>query len=141
LTRSLEGQGARFLIAGAVNSAATYLLYLLLLRLLPYGWAYSLSYVLGVGLSFLLNSLYVFRVPLRWRNLVRFPLVYAAQYLLGLGVLALAVERLGLDERLGPVAVLAVTVPASFALTRWVLKERKPGEERYEDGGESGGEE
>lgn len=124
----------RFLVAGALNSAATYLLYLAALWVLPYRWAYTLAYVAGIGIAFVLNSLFVFRVPLRWRKLLRFPLVYLVQYLLGIVVLSLAVERLGLDPRLGPIAVLLVTVPVSFVLSRWVLRERGAG-----GGGEASG--
>ena len=112
----------RFLLAGALNSAVTYLLYLAALWVLPYRWAYTLAYLAGIGIAFVLNSWLVFRVPLRWRKLVQFPLVYLVQYLLGLGALALVVERIGLDPRLGPIAVLLVTVPVSFVLTRWVLR-------------------
>lgn len=123
MRKSLSGQGLRFLVVGGINSAATYLLYLLLLLALPYAWAYTLSYGAGILLSFVLNSLFVFRVPLRLRKLVPFPFVYLLQYALGIGVLALAVGRLGLDARLGPLAVLLVTVPVSFVMMRWVLRE------------------
>lgn len=123
MRKSSNAEGLRFLIAGGSNAAASYLLYLLLLPFLPYAWAYSLSFAAGVLTSWLLNSLVVFRVPLRWQSLLRFPLVYLVQYLLGLGVLALLVVGLGVDARLGPLAVLAATVPVSFLLTRWVLRQ------------------
>jgi putative flippase GtrA len=116
--------------AGAANSGLTYLLYLGLLKLVSYRWAYSLSYIAGIFLSFLINALFVFRVPLRWRRLLPYPSVYLVQYLLGLGIAHLWVERLRWDARLVPLAVLAVTVPVSFVLTRWVLEqklERKSG--------------
>jgi putative flippase GtrA len=112
-------------VVGAVNSGLTYLVYLTLLRGISYRWAYSLSYVAGIFLAFGLNSLFVFRVPLRWRKLLPYPSVYLVQYLLGLCVVYAGVELLGWDERLMPILVLVVTVPVSFVLTRWVLQERK----------------
>jgi len=125
LTRSSSRQLARFLAVGAVNSGLTYLVYLALLRAVSYRWAYSVSYVAGIFLSFVLNSLFVFRVPLRWRRLLPYPTVYLVQYLLGLCVVYAGVELLRWDERLMPVVVLAVTVPVSFVLTRWVLRVRE----------------
>jgi putative flippase GtrA len=125
LTRSSRSQLARFVAAGALNSGLTYLAYLLLLRAVSYRWAYSVSYVAGIFLSFVLNSLFVFRVPLRWRRLLPYPTVYLVQYLLGLCVVYVGVELLGWDERLMPIVVLAVTVPVSFVLTRWVLRGRE----------------
>jgi putative flippase GtrA len=131
LTRSSSRQIARFVVVGAVNSGLTYLAYLALLKWVSYRWAYSLSYVAGILLSFVLNSRFVFRVSLRRRSLLRYPLVYAVQYGLGYVVLYAAVGMAGIDPRLGPVAVLAVTVPVSFLLSRRVLGETNG---RDEDG-------
>jgi len=111
-------------MVGALNTGLSYLAYLVLLQWISYRWAYSLSYVAGIFLSFVLNSRFVFRVPLCWRNLVRYPVVYVVQYLLGYGVLYVAVGLAGLDSRLGPAVVLAVTVPVSFLLSRQVLGEK-----------------
>jgi len=128
LTRSSSCQLARFLVAGALNTGLTYLAYLLLLRVVSYRWAYSISYVAGIFLSFVLNSLFVFRVPLRWGRLLPYPSVYLVQYLLGLCVVYAGVELLGWDERLMPLAALAVTVPVSFVLTRWILGGKSRGD-------------
>ena len=124
MTRSSSREAARFLAAGAVNTGLSYLAYLALLRWVTYRWAYSVSFVAGILLSFVLNSLFVFQVSLRWRRLLPYPGVYLVQYLLGLGILHLGVDLLGWDARLMPIAVLAVTVPVSFVLTRWVLRGR-----------------
>ena len=82
---------ARFLFAGAVNTGISYAAYLLLLTVLPYLAAYAISYLLGIVLSYLLLTRFVFRAPPRLSTAVRFPLVYVAQYLLGSAVLALLV--------------------------------------------------
>jgi putative flippase GtrA len=116
-------------VAGAANSGLTYLAYLALLKGISYRWAYSLSYIAGIFISFVLNSRFVFHVPLRWRRLLPYPSVYLVQYLLGLCVIYVGVELLGWDERLMPMAVLAVTVPMSFVLTRWVLGGAGKGDE------------
>lgn len=124
MTRSSRHEVGRFLVGSAANTLLTYLLYLALLWLVAYPWAYSISYVAGIFLSFVVNSLYVFRTPLRWRRLLPYPLVYVAQYLVGLSVTYAGVELVGIDERLVPLAVLAVTVPLSFVATRWILGRR-----------------
>jgi len=116
-------------VAGAASTGFTYLAYLALLKWTSYRWAYSLSYVAGIFLSFVLNSRFVFRVPLCWRRLLPYPSVYLVQYLLGLCVIHVGVELLRWDERLMPIAVLVVTVPVSFVLTRWVLGETGRGDE------------
>lgn len=125
MTKFFSPQLVRFLVVGAASTGLSYLVYLTLLRGVSYRWAYSLSYIAGIFLSFILNSLFVFRVPLRWRKLLPYPSVYLVQYLLGLCVVYVGVEFLRWDERLMPIAVLVVTVPVSFVLTRWVLREKE----------------
>lgn len=125
LSEALDRLAVRYLIAGGINTLATYLLYLAVLAVAPYPLAYSLSYGAGIILSFILNSRFVFRVPLHWRRLLQYPVVYVVQYALGYAVLYAAIDLAGMKPWLGPVAVVAVTVPVSFVLTRWVLAGRK----------------
>ena len=120
----MRTEALRFLIVGALNTAAGYALYLLLLRVGPYAVAYTLTWVSGIVLAFVSHSLYVFRTPLRWRRLLPYPLVYLGQYLLGLVVLYLGVEVLGWSERIVPALALAVTLPVSYLMNRMVLVTR-----------------
>jgi putative flippase GtrA len=120
-------EAPRYLVAGALNTAASWLVYLGLLQLVSYRAAYTLSFVFGVLLSFLLNSWYVFGVPLRWRRLLPYPGVYLAQYAVGYVVVWLAVEKLGLPAWSGPLAALVFTLPLGFLLTRRVLVGRTNG--------------
>jgi len=114
-------QFLRFLASGGINTALTYGLYLLLLPLLGYLVAYSVAYVLGILLSYWLNSVFVFRQPMNWRSLVRFPLVYVVQYLLTGALLWLFVDQLGIDKRLALLAAIAVTVPVTYLAARLAI--------------------
>jgi putative flippase GtrA len=116
---------ARFLAAGAVNTGLTYAIYLLLLRGLPYLAAYTIAYLAGIVISYLLLTRFVFRAPRRWASAMRFPLVYVAQYLIGSAVLALLVEALGVTASIAAIVAIIASVPVTFALSRIVLR-RKP---------------
>jgi putative flippase GtrA len=118
---------ARYVLGGAANSLATWVLYVGLLRLLTYRAAYSVAFAAGVLLSFVVNSWFVFRVPLRWRRLIPYPGVYLAQYLVGYAAVSLLVERGGLPAPVAPLVALVVTVPLGFVLTRLVLAVRREG--------------
>ena len=48
--------GVRYLIAGGVNTIVTYIVYLLLLTPVGYRIAYFLAFILGIGLSFVLDA-------------------------------------------------------------------------------------
>ncbi len=121
MIKPLAGQAARFLVFGALNTAATYAIYLLLLPSLDYVRAYGVAYVAGILISYGLNVRFVFRVRPSWRSALLFPLVYVIQYLVGLGVLHLAVERFAIPREYALLASIAVSVPLSFVLTRFLL--------------------
>ena len=108
----------RFLITGGLNTIVTYLLYLMLLRIVPYQISYTISYVTGIVLSYLLSRHFVFRTHQGFKTVFLFPLVYVAQYVLGLLLLWLWTDAAGLNPQLGPLAVIAITVPMTYFLSR-----------------------
>ncbi len=116
-----SGEPRRFLIAGAVNTIATYLLYLALVRSLTYPIAYSASYLAGILLSFALNSRYVFRRPATWAAFFRYPLVYVVQYALGMAILWLCLTAGHLPQWMASGLAIAGSVPVTFFLARWAL--------------------
>ncbi len=120
------GQALRFLISGAINTAVTYAVYLVLLRYLDYRSAYGVAFVSGIAFSYLLNVRFVFRVRPNWRSAILFPLVYVIQYLVGLGVLQSAVERFAIPREFALLASIAVSIPLTFVLTRFLLRRNAP---------------
>jgi putative flippase GtrA len=112
----------RFLAVGAFNTAAGYVLYLGLLQVFGYRVAYSIAFVLGVLMSYALNTRYVFRQPFSWSKLLQFPLVYLAQYALGIALLYVLVEVLSVAAFAAPLIVVVVSVPVTFILSRKIIK-------------------
>jgi putative flippase GtrA len=121
-----RAEPVRFVVFGAINTAVTYLLYLVLLRIMSYGVAYTVTYVTGVALSYLLNRIFVFRKPARVDHIVTFPVAYLIPYLSGILMLRILIGYAGMDARIAPLAALLVTVPMSFFLLRAVMRGRKP---------------
>ena len=123
---------ARFLVGGVGNTLATYALYLALLTILDYRLAYTAAYASGILLAYWIGLRFVFRERGSWSKLRRFPLVYGAQYILGVAVVVAVVDGLGVPASLGPVAAVAVSIPVTFLLSRWILTggpaERHPAE-------------
>ena len=111
----------RFLISGGMNTAATYAVYLVLLRFVDYKLAYTIAYLFGIVLAFFINRLFVFRTHRGWRSMVMFPFVYLAQYLVSLGVVWVWVERLHLWKEAAPLVAIVITIPMTFVLSRLVF--------------------
>jgi len=111
----------RFLLVGGLNTALSYAVYLLLLPVASYAIAYTAAYAAALGLSYLLHTAFVFRVRRTLIGALAYPLVYLAQYLVGLIVLDVAIRFLAVPKPLALLVSVAVTIPMTFALVRWVL--------------------
>lgn len=122
--KSIKREGMRFLVAGGLNTLLTYLVYLALLHVVGYVLAFSLSFVLGIGIAFVIYTLFVFQSPLTWRKMLQYPFLYVAQYAAGLLLLVIIVEYIGLDKRIAPIINLILLTPLTFLLNRWFLAER-----------------
>jgi putative flippase GtrA len=115
----------RFLLSGTFNTAATYGLYLVLLRFLSYRTSYTITYLTGILLVYCLSRYFVFRAKGGMVAAALFPLVYLIQYLAGLSIVSFCVEVLDLSAALAPFAAVALTIPLTFVLTRWIFVGRK----------------
>ncbi len=123
-----RGEFLRFVAVGALNTALTYGTYVALVHFVHYQLAYAIAYSAGVVLQFLMHSRFVFRVPLRWSSLLGYPPIHVLLYGFGALLLHVLVARLGMDARLAPLLVIALSVPLSFALTRgWLGRRGQPG--------------
>lgn len=121
-----------FLVCGGLNTLLTYVLYILFLRLMSYKLSYSVAYVLGIVISYYLNSRFVFREPVSLGKLLQYPVVYIVQYLLGIAVLYICVDLLSMNKWLAPAVVIAVSLPVTFLLSKFIIK--RPAEASFRSG-------
>ncbi|MDF3197209.1 GtrA family protein [Pseudomonas sp. 1912-s] len=124
-TKIFKKDFSRFLLSGGFNTIVTYGAYLLLLKYFSYNTSYTMAYVGGIILAYVLNRFFVFGSHKGIKSVVLFPLVYLAQYLVSLIVLWAWVEKLGLDERAAPLLAIAITVPMTFILTKLLFSEHR----------------
>ena len=115
-----------FALIGGLNTLLTYAVYLALHLITPYYVAFTLSFILGIGIAYTLNSLFVFKVQLRPHSALSYPFIYLAQYAIATGMLALEVERMGLDSRIMPLINACILLPLSFAMNKWFLNRGTP---------------
>lgn len=118
----ISGEVFRFIVVGAVNTIITYLIYLFFLSYFSYNFSYTLSFVLGILISYTLNTHFVFKEKWAWKKLIQFPLVYIVQYLASLILLSILIESLSIDARFAPLAVIMLVLPITFVISKWVVK-------------------
>jgi putative flippase GtrA len=110
---------ARFVLAGTLNTAASYLVYLLLLPVADYRVAYTVAYVAGLAGGYWANARFVFAAAPRMATLTGYLLCYGATYAVSLAVLWGVVAWAGTSRPLAMLAALTVAVPLSYALLRF----------------------
>ena len=115
----------KFIASGAFNTLVSYSAYLALLQLLSYRWSYTVSYVLGIVLAYVLYRYFVFGHSGGRYGPVWVALIYLGQYLLGLALVSLWVEVLGGAALWAPAFSIAILVPVSYVLNRWVFGRRE----------------
>ena len=112
---------ARFVVSGGVNTALTYGLYLLLLQFFSYRISYTAAYAAGIALAYLLYRYFVFKASGGRYGPLWVALVYLLQYGLGLALVWLWVEGFYAPAVYAPLFAVAVSVPLTFVLSRWVF--------------------
>ena len=111
----------RFLGSGAFNTAVTYLLYLALLQIIPAQTSYAIAFLTGIVLSYGLQRYVVFQTQGRRFGLIWTFLIYMLQFLLGLALVTLWVDRLQLSPVVAPAVSIAITLPMTYVLSTFVF--------------------
>ena len=119
------GNIVRFLASGGVNTLVTWAVYYLLLNIFSYRWSYTIAYALGIALAYFLYRFYVFRRPGGRAAPLWVGLIYLLQYLLGLALVSLWVQVLGAPVALAPLFAVALSLPLTYLLNRWVFRPRE----------------
>src|SRR5262249_40281235 len=108
--KKIAGEFSGFLVIGAINTAVTYGLFLVLARYTHYWPAYTIAFVGGIALSYVLNALLVFTGRHSIGAMFKFSFVYVFQYLFGSLSLVAIVDGLGIVKPVAMLIVIAISV-------------------------------
>lgn len=117
----------RFVVGGGINTGITYVVYLGINKFLPYQVAYLIAYAVGVIFSYWFNARVVFCVPVSWKGLATYPIVYVVQYLVSALCLGGMVEFFQISELIAPLVVVVAMIPLTYLMSKLVLSGKKPG--------------
>jgi putative flippase GtrA len=124
ISKTLKQDIARFLLSGGLNTVLTYGIYLLLILVLDYKLSYTISYIFGILLAYLLNRYVVFKSHKGIRSIISLPVIYGAQYCVGLFVIWIWIEKFNLSPQIAPLVAIAVTLPITFTLSKLAFSDR-----------------
>jgi len=114
-------QWIRFLVGGGINTAFTYGIYLILMLFVHYQIAYLIAYIVGVVFAYWFNAVIVFKVPLSWKGLFSYPIIYIIQYTISAFLLNIFVETLQIDKTFAPLMIIIIMIPLTYVLNKYVL--------------------
>lgn len=116
----------RFILTGLLNTLNYYVIYtILLLTGLPYILSHLGGFILAFIISYFLNCHFVYRVRPTWSRFLKFPLTQVVNMGMQTILLFVFVDIFNWYEMIAPLPVLIVTVPVTYTITRWVLKDRE----------------
>lgn len=120
-----------YLVVGGLNLVVTGIVYWILLRILFFGYeiSFSISWLLGVVFTYILNFLYVFKPAekIEFKNrLLKYVIVYLLSLLFNIIVLRFGVETMKFD----PLWFQFILIPGVvlinyFGIKKWALKRKK----------------
>ncbi|EVV48961.1 flippase GtxA [Staphylococcus aureus] len=115
----------KFIIVGGINMLNYYVVYLLLLKLLhiEYMISHITGFLVAFVISYYLNCYFVYRVKPTWRKFISFPITQIVNVSLQTVLLYVFVSWLNLPAEIAPFAGLIITIPITFILSKWILKD------------------
>ncbi|EOB6924261.1 flippase GtxA [Staphylococcus aureus] len=115
----------KFIIVCGINTLNYYVVYLLLLKLLhiEYMISHITGFLVAFVISYYLNCYFVYRVKPTWRKFISFPITQIVNVSLQTVLLYVFVSWLNLPAEIAPFAGLVITIPITFVLSKWILKD------------------
>lgn len=115
----------KFIIVAGINTLNYYVVYLLLLKLLhiEYMISHITGFIVAFVISYYLNCYFVYRVKPTWRKFISFPITQIVNISLQTVLLYVFVSWLNLPAEIAPFAGLIITIPITFILSKWILKD------------------
>jgi putative flippase GtrA len=108
-------QKIRFALVGLINTGTSYLTFIVLYRLFGnYILASILSYLVGMGISFVLNRSFVFQSETRSGQLLPFCLINLSSLACSTGMLYLLVHELGIWVYLAQVLAIGISMVMNY---------------------------
>ncbi|MBP2028329.1 putative flippase GtrA [Acetoanaerobium pronyense] len=117
----------KFAIVGVSNTAISFLVYVVLVKLsIYYILASIISYIAGILNSYILNTAFVFKEKKTKKNLFMFSSVYLSALLINLSLLYIMVDVLGVGPITGQILVTGLVMIYNYIMQKkWTFGSSK----------------
>lgn len=115
---------ALFGFVGTTAMTIHYGIYYVLLSFLPVNVAFSMGYFISFLYNFMMSSRFTFKVIPSVGKFLCFAASHGVNYLLQILLLNFFLHVTGMNEKVVPVPVYAISVPVNYFLVRLAIKRR-----------------
>lgn len=115
----------KFVIVGGINTLNYYIVYLLLLKLLDINYLVShlAGFIVSFIISYYLNCYFVYKVRPTLKKFLSFPLTQVINMGMQTLLLYIFVQWLHFPSEIAPFVGLIITIPITFILSKWILRD------------------
>lgn len=115
----------KFVIVGSMNTLNYYIVYLCLLKLLEMNYLVShiSGFIISFVISYYLNCYFVYKVTPTWSKFLKFPLTQVVNMGMQTLLLYIFVQWFGISSVIAPFAGLIITIPITFVLSKYILRD------------------
>lgn len=119
-----QNEFVRFIIVGCINTLNHFIIFTLAFGVLGIETFISntMAFLISLVGSFYMNSYFTYRIKPTFKKFLAFPSVYIINYAINTLFLFLGVKVLHVSAYIALGAALFVSVPATFAISRFILK-------------------
>ena len=111
----------RYIILGVINTILTYFIYLIFLFLLPYVWAYSITYLFGLINTYFLSSYWVFKKKIAIESGMNFLIYCIFNYFINIIALWIFIDLIGFSEKIAPLITIALLTPIFYIISKKIF--------------------
>jgi len=118
---------SKYLLAGGFNTAVTYFLFILLIKIgIQYKLALTLDYAVGLILGYLLNKYWVFNKNEKVQSLIKYLLSYILIFLVNLILLWFSIEFCKANAIFSQLLIILIISIIGFVFQNfWVFTNKK----------------
>lgn len=116
----------KFVIVGSINTFNYYVVYLLLLKVLnvQYLVSHITGFIVALIISYYLNCYFVYKVQPTLRKFLQFPVTQLVNVGMQTLLLYIFVRFFHINSVIAPFAGLIITIPVTFILSKYILRDR-----------------
>lgn len=116
----------KFVIVGGINTFNYYVVYLLLLKVLnvQYLVSHITGFIVALIISYYLNCYFVYKVQPTLRKFLQFPVTQLVNIVMQTLLLFIFVRFFHINSVIAPFAGLIITIPVTFILSKYILRDR-----------------